>query len=105
MARWLNNLFDMVSNQLVIEEESSPDTHTPDIIDSVERARKDWLTARVYFDNVTDPDLIDHAIYWIEAAEKKYVYLLKQAKSLGVHFSLGAHEQQLLMETPRGHQH
>ena len=103
MARWINNLLDLVSNQLVIDEVSSPDASAPDILDSVEHARKDWLTARVYFDNVTDPDLIDHAIYRIEAAEKKYIYLLKQAKSLGVRFNLPLHEQHLIMEAKSHH--
>ena len=35
----------------------------------VDDARKAWLQARHHFDNVTDPDLIDHAIYEIVAAE------------------------------------
>ena len=35
----------------------------------VEEARKDWQEARAYFNNVTDPELIDHAIYALGAAE------------------------------------
>ncbi|NLW59457.1 MAG: YaaL family protein [Firmicutes bacterium] len=46
----------------------------------VEEARKDWQEARAYFNNVTDPELIDHAIYALGAAEKRYVYLLKKAR-------------------------
>jgi hypothetical protein len=38
----------------------------------------------MYLDSVTDPDLVDHAIYSMEAAEKKYIYLLKQAKKDGL---------------------
>ena len=34
------------------------------------RGQEDWLAARSYFENVVDPDLIDHAIYTIEAAEE-----------------------------------
>ncbi|NLW55154.1 MAG: DUF2508 family protein [Firmicutes bacterium] len=29
---------------------------------------------------MTEPDLIDHAIYTLGAAEKRYVYLLKKAR-------------------------
>lgn len=46
----------------------------------IEEARREWLRAGSYFENVTDPDLIDHAIYSVRAAEKKYMYLLKRAR-------------------------
>jgi hypothetical protein len=46
----------------------------------VEAARQEWKSAREYFNIVTDPDLIDHAIYALEAAEKRYVYLLKKIR-------------------------
>mgnify|MGYP001354017597 FL=1 len=46
----------------------------------VEEARQEWKSAREYFNIVTDPDLIDHAIYALEAAEKRYVYLLKKIR-------------------------
>lgn len=47
---------------------------------SVENARKEWQDARNIFENVTNPDLIDYAIYNVDAAEKKYTYLIKQVK-------------------------
>jgi hypothetical protein len=53
------------------------------IIDSVIKAKNDWLAAQNYFDNVSDPDLVDYAIYEMEASRKKYMYLLKQAKNIG----------------------
>lgn len=51
-----------------------------DLASAVQNAKEDWLTARSYFDSITDPDLIDYAIYTLEAAERKYMYLLKQMK-------------------------
>lgn len=48
----------------------------------VKQAYADWQAAENYFDNVADPDLIDFAIYDIEAAKKKYAYMLKKAKEL-----------------------
>jgi len=45
-------------------------------------AREEWDDARSYFNSVSDPDLIDHAIYLLEAAESKYRYLLKKKKSI-----------------------
>lgn len=47
----------------------------------VKRAYADWQAAENYFDNVADPDLVDFAIYDMEAAKKKYVYMLKKARA------------------------
>lgn len=55
----------------------------PPILQVVESARRDWEAAQAYFNNVTDPDLIDHAIYQVQAAERKYVYLLRRAEEFG----------------------
>ncbi|MDI6871418.1 MAG: YaaL family protein [Bacillota bacterium] len=61
---------------------------TPEsLLSDVEAARQEWLNAKAYFDHVTDPDLIDMAIYSIEAAEKRYMYLLKVARLQGVNLS------------------
>lgn len=55
-----------------------------ELLDSVECARRQWLSTKAYFDSVTDPDLIDHAIYTMVAAERRYVYLLRAARERGV---------------------
>lgn len=88
MARWWANLVDAVVNHPATERAQSEAPKVPEFLASVETARREWLVARAYFDSVTDPDLIDHAIFSIEAAEKKYMYLLKRAKDmeLGVDF-------------------
>lgn len=49
----------------------------------VARARDEWQAARALFEYVSDPDLVDHAIALITATEKKYTYLLRQAKMDG----------------------
>lgn len=49
---------------------------------SIKRAKEEWLEAQIYFNNVSDPDLIDYAIYNMDAAEKKYVYLMKKAREM-----------------------
>lgn len=55
----------------------------------VERAREDWLAAKAYFENVSDPDLVDHAIHLVMATEKKYMYLIRQAREQGIQVDLG----------------
>ncbi|MGZ4164021.1 MAG: YaaL family protein [Tumebacillaceae bacterium] len=46
----------------------------------IEAARAEWAIAQQHIDYVSDPELIDHAIYYLEAAERKYGYLLREAK-------------------------
>ena len=45
----------------------------------VEKARREWLAAQNAFDFVTEPELVDHAIFALQAAERRYVYLLRLA--------------------------
>ncbi|MGB8955784.1 MAG: YaaL family protein [Tumebacillaceae bacterium] len=46
----------------------------------LEAAREEWAIAQRHIDYVSEPELIDHAIYYLEAAERKYGYLLREAK-------------------------
>lgn len=60
---------------------TQPHTNNDDhLLHLLEEARKDWKLSRAYFDDVTENELIDHAIYTMEAAEQRYAYLLKKAK-------------------------
>jgi hypothetical protein len=54
-----------------------------DFFEMVAEAKRDWQSAMDYFNHVTDPDLVDHAIHAMEAAERKYTYLLKKARQEG----------------------
>jgi hypothetical protein len=64
-------------------------THEPVVDDNEELAKcvkqafEEWQTAEKFFHSVTDPDLVDHAIYKLEATKARYTYLLKQAKANG----------------------
>lgn len=46
----------------------------------VAKAHDEWVQSKNFFQEVNDPDLIDHAVYAMEAAERKYIYLLKKAR-------------------------
>lgn len=65
-------------------EESSGEKAAEDLLAQVDEARLEWLAAQSYFENVIDPALVDHAILSLQAAEKKYVYLLNLAKQSGL---------------------
>jgi hypothetical protein len=56
----------------------------PGLLETLELACREWKYARLYFNCVTDPDLIDHAVFYIGATEKKYMYLLKRAREEGL---------------------
>ena len=45
----------------------------------IQAAMDDWKAAVAYFENVTDPALIDYAVYDMEAARKRYIFLLRHA--------------------------
>ena len=54
-----------------------------DLFDLVEEARQEWQAASSHFNHATDPDLVDHAIHAMQAAERKYTFLLKKARQEG----------------------
>lgn len=75
-----------IQEYLKTDESISP-TPLPPLSLVVEEARREWVNAQYYYNTVSDQDLIDHAVYLMQAAEKKYVYLLKQARNAGVVYS------------------
>lgn len=82
------NVRDVLSrawNRLVEVAADGPESFSPpDMAELVEQARREWLDAIAYYEEVSDPDLVDHATYMIQAAEKKYIYLLKKAREEGI---------------------
>ncbi|HHY90234.1 MAG TPA: YaaL family protein [Clostridiales bacterium] len=54
------------------------------MLDTIRMAHDEWKNAEAFFQDVTDPDLIDHAIYRVQAAKTKYRYLMKLAREMGI---------------------
>ncbi|MGV8145392.1 MAG: DUF2508 family protein [Alkaliphilus sp.] len=46
----------------------------------VHKAHEEWQNAEKFFHSVSDPDLIDYAVYNLDAAKSRYIYLLKKVK-------------------------
>ena len=61
----------------------TPVSKEKDFFDLVEEARQEYMVSLSQFNHVSDPDLIDHAIHAMVAAEKKYTFLLKKARQEG----------------------
>lgn len=54
------------------------------LVEAISRAKQDWEAAKMLFREVTEPELIDFAIYQMEAAERRYMHLLRRAREEGV---------------------
>lgn len=60
---------------------AADETNREDLVRIVARAKQEWLDAQDYFNNALEPELVDHAILSVQAAERKYMYWLKQVKT------------------------
>lgn len=49
-------------------------------IAAVEQARQEWDLAKRIFEQVSEPELVDYAIYMMQATECRYMYLLRKMK-------------------------
>lgn len=71
-------IIEYLSKKLKYSEEQK------ELIKAIEEAREELTTARQYFESVSDPQLVDYAIYKEQAAKARFTYLLKQAKDSGI---------------------
>ncbi len=85
MLKKIENILDHFSSYFFpVEREHLKELRPEDHFKLVEQARREWQDAKSVFDQVSDPDLIDHAVYAIDASERRYMYLLKKARDEGV---------------------
>lgn len=59
-------------------------TNAQDLVAAVLAAWHECDQARNYFNTVTDAELIDEAVLRLAAAERRYAYLLRQARTAGL---------------------
>ena len=62
------------------------------IIKEIKKAQADVITAEKFFQLVSEPELVDVAIYNLEAKKSRYRYLIKIAKEKGIKKSLKEQE-------------
>ncbi len=72
----MNDLYGRVINDHDIQTEEDK------IFDTIQSAHEEWENAELFFQNVSDPDLVDYAIYRLQAAKTKYDYLIKLARTM-----------------------
>lgn len=88
----IDKIFNELSLRLLPAADALKEQVNEDLFETAEWARQEWVAACSFFDSVSDPDLIDHAIYAMSATEKKYLYLLKKARDAGYHATMGGTE-------------
>lgn len=66
----------------------------------IREAHAEWQAAKTYFENVSDPALVDHAIALLTAAERRYAYLIQRARQHGL--TDGDLERALGVRLPEG---
>ncbi|NMA58853.1 DUF2508 family protein [Clostridium cochlearium] len=71
-----------IANSIADKFKTSEKTEKEKIMESLRQAEKEWKDKEKYFQSVTEPDLVDHAIYELEASKIKYMYLLKKVKEI-----------------------
>lgn len=67
----------MMENDLYIQELSKEQ-----LLSNLKMAKTELNDAYTNFENVVDPDLVDSWIYQVNAVQKRYHFLLKQAQLL-----------------------
>ena len=72
------NIIERLSSNIV---ESDKDK---EIIEAIEDAIREWKSARTYFEFVSEPKLVDYAIYMEAAAKSRYAYLIGEARKKGI---------------------
>ena len=70
----------LLKGKMIAETELVYSEKELSLVNLVGRAHREWEQAKAFFEEAAEPDLIDHAIYAVEAAERKYIYLLKLAQ-------------------------
>ena len=64
----------------MLEEKTKGKALSQNSNEYLKKALAAWKDAQNYFDNVADPDLIEFAVYDMQAAQRRYEYMLKCVK-------------------------
>lgn len=64
-----------------------------DYTDDALKALDEWHAAESYFNSISDPDLIEYALYELEAAKRKYEYLMRKLRNGDAAWEPGGYDQ------------
>ncbi len=46
----------------------------------IRKAYREWEDAKNFFEYVSEPELVDYAVYAIEAAKRRFLYMLQRCR-------------------------
>lgn len=78
------NFINSIKNKVLSNQKNEKD----ELLNMLKEAHTEWRDAEKFFDNATEPDLIDYAIYKIDACKTKYSYLIKKAREDNIKIDL-----------------
>ncbi|WP_068777806.1 YaaL family protein [Paenibacillus sp. FJAT-26967] len=73
-----------ISAQLFQRKGRTEEEDKQDLLKEIRKAHLQWVSAQHHFEYALEQDEIDYAIFAMEAAEKRYEMLLRQAKTLKI---------------------
>ena len=68
------------------KRKKSKNIHDEQLLEDIRKTKLALDTAHSNFNNALDPDLIDCCIYELNATQKRYAFLLKQAEQTNLSF-------------------
>lgn len=71
-------IFDGLNKKIPINNQIN-DTN---ILKEIDKAKNEWEYALKRFNDVSEPDVVDYIVYYIIAAERRYMYLLNRYKNI-----------------------
>lgn len=77
-AIWLKRFLENILN--VGQAFDKEEKQESELIDLINKAHQEWEIAINNFNHCSDCDMVDYTIYSMEAAEKKFITLIKMAK-------------------------
>ncbi len=86
----LNDLMNQIADRLLSDPHDGVEAGRNEVDEkeklrqALGEAREEWRMAQDFFDSASSPELVDCAVYQVTAAEKKYTYLLREAKRRGL---------------------
>lgn len=80
----LGELLQTVVHRVVPPDPPTPSEPAVDDLAEIREAHRQWLAAKAYFESVSEPELVDHAIAVLTAAERRFNYLMARARRLGL---------------------
>jgi len=71
-------IFDGLNKKIPIESYINDDN----FLKEINTAKNEWEYALKRFNDVSEPEVVDYIVYYIIAAERRYMYLLNRYKGI-----------------------